>query len=125
MKTDVNRMIDEAEKERLLLEQQIDKMKYQQEMINNFYKREIKHLNDMQTFVIDICENKPNNSDRYLLKSEYEKSINEFESFKQEQEKNSSMRLCIIQIEQILQQQNDRSKKKKIILRLNLVFFRT
>ena len=118
MKNDVNQMIDEADNQRILLEQHIDKMKRQQITLNNLYECEIKHSNDMYKFVLDLCENKVNdNNNRYTLTFESERKIKEFQLIKKEQEKNSFMKLFTSQIEQILQRKNpicDIGKTEKI-----------
>ena len=96
MKTDIHQMINEAENHRILIEQQINKMKQQQILLNDLYEHEIKNLNDIHEFLINICQNTS------LCLSEYEQSIKQFQLIKQNYLHNS----FIIQIDQILQQQN-------------------
>jgi len=98
MKNEIPRMINEADNQRILLEQQINKIKQQQMRLNQFYERKIEHLNDMHKFVINISENKC----FYSWMFEYKNNVKQFDIIKQEQKKNS----LINQIDQILQQQN-------------------
>jgi hypothetical protein len=100
MKNDIHRTINDAENHRVLLEQQINKIKQQQTSLNDLYEREIKNLNNIHEFLTNICEN------NYLLISEYERYIKQFELIKQNQANNSFIQAFILQIDQILQQQN-------------------
>jgi hypothetical protein len=108
-------MINEADNQRILLEQQINKIKQQQMKLNQFYEREIEHLNDMHQFVINISENKLNNNSFYSWMFEYKNNVKQFDIIKQEEKKKS----LITQIDQILQQENqvmDSSKEKERII---------
>jgi len=108
MKNEIPRMINEADNQRILLEQRIDKIKQQQMRLNQFYERKIEHLNDMHKFVRNISENKC----FYSWMFDYKNNVKQFDIIKQEQKKNS----LINQIDQILQQENqvmDSSKEKK------------
>jgi hypothetical protein len=104
MKDDIHQIINEAESHRILFEQQINKIKQQQTVLNDIYEREIKNLNDKNEFLTHICENS------YVLISEYEQYVKQFELIKQEQINNQ----FIFDIDEILQQQ-----KQNQILRKN------
>lgn len=118
MKIDIHRTVNETETYRSLLEQQINKIKQQQTTLNDLYEREIKNLNNIHEFLTNICEN------NYLLISEYEQYLKEFELIKQNQGNNSFIQAFILQIDQILQQQNqvigiDKNK----IISSNIILF--
>jgi hypothetical protein len=118
MKNDIHRTINDAENHRVLLEQQINKIKQQQTSLNDLYEREIKNLNNIHEFLTNICEN------NYLLISEYERYIKQFELIKENQANNSFIQAFILQIDQILQQQNQflgtKSFSNNILFFLNL-----
>jgi hypothetical protein len=112
MKNEIPRMINEADNQRILLEQQINKIKQQQMRLNQFYERKIEHLNDMHKFVINISENKC----FYSWMFEYKNNLKQFDIIKQEQKKKNSL---ITEIDQILQQENqvmNSSKEKERII---------
>ena len=88
MKKDLNEMLNEADNHRILVEEQIDKIKQQQILLNNFYENKLKDLNHIHEFVRNINSN-------HL---EYEKTFKQFQLIK-EQQNNYSF---IQQIDQII-----------------------
>jgi hypothetical protein len=105
MKNDINQMSNEADNQRIVLEQQIDQIKQQQVRLNNFYEDKINYLNNMHEFVRNICDNKFDNNH-----SEYEKTLKQFQLVKQEQNKYS----FIQQIDQILHMNSNSEPKDEI-----------
>jgi len=103
MKDDIHKIINEAENHRILFEKQINKIKQQQTVLNDIYEREIKNLNDKNEFLTHICENS------YVLISEYEQYVKQFELIKQEQINNR----FILDIDEILQQQQQNQILRK------------
>lgn len=88
MKKDFNKMLNEADNHRIFVEEQINKIKQQQILLNNFYENKLKDLNHIHEFVRNINHN-------YL---EYEKTFKQFQLIK-EQQNNYSF---IQQIDQII-----------------------
>jgi hypothetical protein len=111
MKNTIDQTMHDAENHRVSLEQQIDKIKHQQTELNNLYERELKNLNDIHQFVINICENS------HLIISDYEQYVKQLNLIKQDQKNNSFIQSFIIQIDQILQQEKhiDGRNREEII----------
>lgn len=122
MKDDIDQTINEAKNHRVLFEQQINRIKQQRTTLNDLYEREIKNLNDKHEFVTHICENS------YVLISEYEQYIKQFQLIKQDQVNNQFIQELILQIDEILQQQQNQiiskinTKNIQIIIYLFILF---
>ncbi|UJR23257.1 hypothetical protein I4U23_026277 [Adineta vaga] len=110
MKHDITQMIIEADHQRVSIQQQIDNIKQQQMILNNFYEREMKHLNEMHDSLVNICENKLDNQNFHTLMHDYEKNTKQLARIKKEDEEKNSLP---IQIDQILKQQNEMKQSKE------------
>lgn len=98
LKNDIDQTIREAETHRLSLEEQIERLKQQQITLNDFYERETKNLNHIHQVVKNICDN------NFLLVSDYERYMKQWQLIKQDQTKNSSLQSFIVQIDRVLQE---------------------
>ena len=104
MKHDITQMITKADHERVLLERRIHDIKQQQIILNKFYEQEMKRLDEMHGFLVNISENKVDNHNFYALMNNYEKNIKQFTTINPEDKAKSSF---LNQIDQFLKQQTD------------------
>jgi len=116
MKDDIDQTINEAKNHRVLFEQQINRIKQQRTTLNDLYEREIKNLNDKHEFVTHICENS------YVLISEYEQYIKQFQLIKQDQVNNRFIQELTLQIDEILQQQQNQIISKTNTKNIQIIF---
>jgi len=116
MKDDIDQTINEAKNHRILFEKQINRIKQQRTILNDLYEREIKNLNDKYEFVTHICENS------YVLISEYEQYIKQFQLIKQDQVNNQFIQELILQIDEILQQQQNQIISKTNTKNIQIIF---
>ncbi|CAF1616783.1 unnamed protein product [Adineta ricciae] len=115
MKHDITQMITKADNERVLLEQRIHDIKQQQIVLNKFYEQEMKRLDEMHGFLVNISENKIDSHNFYSLMNNYEKNIKQFTAINHEDKTKSSF---LNQIDQFLKQQTD-LKEPEINLNIN------
>lgn len=103
LKQDIDQTIHDAESHRVTLEEQIERLKQQQMTLNDFYERHLRNLHHTHQLVKNLCEN------NYLFVSDYERYSKQWQLIKHDRTNNTSLQTFITQIDQILQQQQQRS----------------
>ena len=101
MKNDVTQMLSDAQQQKRLLEEQIDRLSEQKLALNELYERELKNATDLHTFISHVCETKCNETNSYKLTSDYEKNLQQFNAIKGVQI--PEIQSFIARVDQILQ----------------------
>ena len=94
-------MLSDAQQQKRLLEEQIDRLSEQKLAVNQLYERELKSATDLHTFVSNLCETKCNETNSYKPTGDYEKDLQQFNAIKQTQM--PEIRSFIARFDQVLQ----------------------